>query len=182
MLEGIATGAVRRNVTDGSGVKRLVAFSAVVVPGYGRNQLSVAMSSATGVGTVFASVRPQLEMGGVVLPMAPLRGDRALYSFSMDLVSNSDGAAMRVESANMWHRRMGHIIGDSMAVPRKVPQNGVEYDGDVGACDVCAIWESAQQPHPIRASDDVQKPFQLVTSDLVGPITPEALGGFKYAN
>ena len=68
-----------------------------------------------------------------------------------------------------------------MAVLRKV-QNGVEYDEDVTACDVCAIGKSAQQPHPKRASYDVQKSFQLVTSHLMGPITPEALGGCKYAN
>ena len=69
-----------------------------------------------------------------------------------------------------------------MAVLRKVPQNGVEYDGNVAACDVCAIGKGALQPHPKRASYDVQKAFQLATSDLMGPIPPEALGGCKYAN
>ena len=126
--------------------------------------------------------RPRLEMGGVVQPMARLGDDQTLYSYSMDLVSDSDGAAMRVEFANLWHRRMGHINGKSMAVLRKVPQNGAEYDEDAAACDVCAIGKSAQQPHPKRASYDVQKAFSLVTSDLKGPIPPEALGGYKYAN
>ena len=67
-----------------------------------------------------------------------------------------------------------------MAELRKVPDNGVECDGDVAACDVCAIGKSAQQNYPKRASYVVQRPFQVVTSDLMGPINPDARGGFRY--
>lgn len=182
VLEGIAKGTVRGHVIDVSGRENLFAFPAIVVPGLGRNLFSVAMSSTAGVVAVFDSVQPRLEIADVVLPMARLGDDHTLYSFSMDLVRDSAGAAMRAESADLWHRRMGHINSKSMAVLRGVPDNGVEYDGDVAACDVCAIGKSAQQAHPKRASYDVQQPFQLVTSDLMGPIVPEALGGFRYAN
>ena len=77
---------------------------------------------------------------------------------------------------------MAHANSKSMAVLRGVPDNGFQYDGDFAACDVCAIGKSAQQAHPKRASYDVQRSFQPVTSDLMGPIVPEALGGFGYAN
>ena len=130
-----------------------------MVPGLGKSLFSVAMSSGTGVVTVFDSVRPRLEMWSVVLPMEPLGDDWTLYSFSMDLVRDSAGAALRAESADLWHRRIGHINSKSMAVLRGVPDNGVEYGGDVLACDVCPIGKSAQQAHPKRASYDVQRPF-----------------------
>ena len=42
--------------------------------------------------------------------------------------------------------------------------------------------EKCTTTHPKRASYDVQRSLQLVTSDLMGPIVPEALGGFRYAN
>ena len=121
-------GTVRGHVNV-SGHKRLVAFSAIVVPGLGKKLFSVAMSLATGVVTVFDSVRSRLERGNVVLPMDRLGDDRTLYSFSIDLVHDSAGAAMRAESADLWHRRMGHINSKSMAVLRGVPDNGVEYRG-----------------------------------------------------
>ena len=101
-------GNVLGHVTDVSGAQRLVAFPAVVVPRLGRNLLYVAVSSATGIVTVFDYVRPQLEKGGVVLQMTRHWDDQTLYSFSMDFVRESDGAAMRVESADLWHTRMGH--------------------------------------------------------------------------
>ena len=105
MLQGIATGAVRGYVADVSGIKRLVTFPVVLVIDLGRNLFSVAMSSAMGVVTVFDSVRPRLEMGRVIMPMARLGDDHTLY-FYMDVDSDSDGAAMRVESENLWRRRM----------------------------------------------------------------------------
>ena len=124
VLEGIATSPVRGHVTDVNGAKRRFTFPVVVVPGLGRNMFSVAMSPAAGIVFVFDPVRPWLEMGGVVLSMAWLGDDQTLYSFSMDLVRDSDGAAVRVEYVDLWHRRMGHVDSKSMAALRKVPDNG----------------------------------------------------------
>ena len=87
---------------------------------------------------------------------------------------------MRAESANLWHRRMGHINRKSMDVLRRMPGSGVDYNGDIQACDVCAVGKSKQQAHPKQATYDVQHAFQLVTVDLKGPIKPAALGGYSY--
>ena len=87
---------------------------------------------------------------------------------------------MQAESANLWHRRMGHINRKSMDVLRRMPGSGVDYNGDIQACDVCAVGKSKQQAHPKQATYDVQHAFQLVTVDLMGPIKPAALGGYSY--
>ena len=49
-------------------------------------------------------------------------------------------------------------------------------------CDVCTLGKSAQQAHPKRASYDVSRSFQLVTTDLMGPLSPPALGRFRYVS
>ena len=54
------------------------------------------------------------------------------------------------------------------------------FDGRVPDCDVCATNKSHQLAHPKTADHKVKLPFQLVFADLMGPITPEALGGYKY--
>ena len=87
---------------------------------------------------------------------------------------------MQAEPANLWHRRMGHINRKSMDVLRRMPGSGVDYNGDIQACDVCAVGKTKQQAHPKQATYDVQHAFQLVTVDLMGPIKPAALEGYSY--
>ena len=57
--------------------------------------------------------------------------------------------------------------------------NGVSFDGPVTDCDVYAVRKSHQLAHPKTANNKVKLPFQLVLADLMGPLTPEALGGYK---
>ena len=61
-----------------------------------------------------------------------------------------------------------------------MPGSGVDYNGDLQACNVCADGKSKQQVHPNQATYDVQHAFHLVTVDLMGPIKPAALGGYSY--
>ena len=58
--------------------------------------------------------------------------------------------------------------------------NGASFDGPVPDCDVCAVGKSLQLAHRKTADLKVNFPFQLVFADLMGPLTPEALGGYKY--
>ena len=86
-----------------------------------------------------------------------------------------------MESAGLWHRRMGHINGKRLDVLRKEPTNGVDYTGDVKDCSVCPLGKSTQNPHPKQADYGVLRPFQLVSVDTLGPFSPPTVGGFKYA-
>ena len=173
VLEGIGTGTVHGTVNDGHGCKTTINFSAFVVPGLGRNLFSVHTAVTNGVVTVFDSVNPRFEIGNTVIPLKPPSPPNDLYSFSMDFASTVDaaGVALRTESAALWHRRIGHINTRSMDILRKEKGNGVEYTGDLPTCDVCALGKSAQQAHSKRASYDVSRPFQLVTTDFMGPLS-----------
>ena len=89
---------------------------------------------------------------------------------------------MRAESADLWHRRLGHINSRILDVLRKVEGNGICYTGNIEACDVCAIRKNAQQAHPKKATYDIKQPFQLVLSDLMGPMSPPVLERFQYVS
>ena len=125
-----------------------------------------------------------MEFDEIVLPTNLLGTDekagKLLCSIEMKLGGGRGGLAIRAESANLWHRRMGHINRKSMDVPRRMLGSGVDYNGDIQACDVCAAGKSKQQAHPNQATYYVQHAFQLVTVDLMGPIKPAALGGYSY--
>eukprot|EP00752_Nemacystus_decipiens_P015693 g14006.t1 len=131
-----------------------------------------------GVATIF-DAQPRLEMGDVIVPLRRLGNDTTLCSVYLEL-DGPPNTVMRAESVDLWHRRLGHINRGSLDVLRKIDDNGVDYTGTFEACDVCAIGKSAQRAHPKNATYDVSRPFQLVSTDLMGPMSPPALGGFQY--
>ncbi|CAB1109543.1 unnamed protein product [Ectocarpus sp. CCAP 1310/34] len=122
-----------------------------------------------GVATLFHPDNPRLESGDVFFPMQTL---------GVDATTGKRIYSIKVESADLWHRRMGHINGKNLDVLRKEQVNGVDYTGDVKYCSVCPLGKSAQQPHPKQATYGVLRPFQ---HDTLGPFAPTALGGSKYA-
>ena len=177
VIEGKAKGTIIGTFNDQHGKKRPVSFSAIAVPGLGRHLFSPVVALEMGVATIFDSTQPRLEMGDVIVPLKRLGNDTTLCSVSLELDSPPN-TAMRAESADLWHRRLGHINSRSLDVLRKIDNNGVDYTGTLKACDVCAIGKSSQRPHPKKATYDVSRPFQLVSTDLMGPMSPPALGGF----
>ena len=84
------------------------------------------------------------------------------------------------DAATLWHRRMGHLNSNSLNLLKNVGSNGVEFGGPVPDCGICAVGKSHQLAHPKTANNKVERAFQLVMTDLMGPMLPEALGGFKY--
>ena len=84
-----------------------------------------------------------MEFDEFVLPTNLLGTDekagKMLCSIEVELGGGPGGLAMRAESADLWHRHMGHINRKSMDVLRRMPGSRVDYNGDIQACDVCAV-------------------------------------------
>ena len=85
-------------------------------------------------------------------------------------------------TATLWHRRMGHLNRKRLDLLKKVSNNGVSFDDTVPDCDVCAVGKILQPAHLKTADQRVQRPFQLVLTDLMGHFAPVALGGCKYVS
>ena len=149
ILEGIGTGTIYGTVLDIHKRQVLVNVSVFVVPGLGRNLLSVPASASKGVATIFDRDRPRMEVGNAVLPLTPPVTEE-LYSFKLTLTDGDSaaGVALRAESANLWHRRVGHINGRYLDVLRRVPGNGVEFTGELQSCDVCALGKKLSEASP----------------------------------
>lgn len=76
----------------------------------------------------------------------------------LELGDNAEGLALKVESADLWHWRMGHISRKSWDVLKELPGNGVECNGDMKECGTCPISKSEQQPHPKQVTSEVLIP------------------------
>ena len=83
-------------------------------------------------------------------------------------------------SAEAWHRRLGHPAEPAMRRVMNKPETRVNFTGSLSSCDTCMINKSTQKNHPkISESTSVTGRLQLVTADLLGPVTPTALGGYQ---
>ena len=195
LLKGVTTGTIFGAVTDNNGNDRRVSFRVVLVPDLGTNLFFVTVAMPKGVATLFHPANPRLGSRDVVIPMQTCGVDDAtgklMCSIEVELGGGAGGRivlgrapddlALKSESADLGHRRMGHINHKSLDILRKEPASGVDYTGDLKNCSTCPLGKSAQQPHPKQATYNVLRPFQLVSVDTFGPFTPKSLGGFKYA-
>ena len=87
-----------------------------------------------GVATVFHPNKPRLEFEDMIFPMDELGIDEQtgylLCSITLKL-SDSSGVAMRAVSADIGHRRGGHLNSKSLDILRRASGNGVDCDGAV---------------------------------------------------
>ena len=61
--------------------------------------------------------------------------------------------------------------------------NSITFDSAIVNCHVCAVGKGEQPAPPKKAQHaGITRPFQLCSSDLKGPFTPEAQGGLKFVS
>lgn len=69
-----------------------------------------------------------------------------------------------------------------MNLLKKQDHNEVSFDETVPDCEVYTVGKSHNLAHPKTVDHKIKLPFQLASTDLMGPITLEAPGGYKYVN
>ena len=87
--------------------------------------------------------------------------------------------AVSVSSFSLWHQRLADLSNKSLSA--LIPQDAYEKDAEFkeSVCQVCIKAKHTRKferkPQP-RAT----KPFELLHSDLCGPINPPSKSGFRY--
>ena len=124
---------------------------------------------------------PRLKTDNFTISLQGLGYD--LYSFSLDFNHGSDRPELAMQdatSANLWHRRIGHLNRKSLDLLKNIDNNGVSFDGTVPDCDVCAVGKSHQLAHPKTTDHKVKTPFPAGFRKPDRIFDSEALGGYKY--
>ncbi|MEP5174639.1 GAG-pre-integrase domain-containing protein, partial [Marinobacter alexandrii] len=156
VLFGVAAGTINGTITDDGGNKRNFSLRAIIVPELETNLFSVSLAIVEGMAALFHQDKPRSEKGDLVVRMKTLGVDKTtgIIMCSIDVAVENRagitvtpiGAAFKVASARLWHRRMGHANRNTMEVLWKIPHSGVEYNGNLKPCDVCPFGKSEQQP------------------------------------
>jgi hypothetical protein len=95
--------------------------------------------------------------------------------------NNSSMAVLCAVSADVWHKRLGHVNAATMTSMSKGAVHGMHVRGAVvhGQCDAC--FEAKQPRLPFDESASLAKyPLELVHADVIGKISQESLGGAHY--
>ena len=190
VLLGTATGTASGVIIDEKGHRHQVDLPGLVVPGLGHHQFSASQAAKNGLATSIDS-RPRLEQGQHVVPLQQLNKNQDLFSFDLGFIlapatsrpsRNTTALTALQAPADLWHRRMGHVNPQSLWILRDASDNGIYFSDSVSPCDVCAFGKSKQERHPKTTAHNTARPFPLVYTDPLGPVSPPALGGFRYVS
>ena len=142
---------------------------------------------------------PHLTIGGIIIPLKQDPPDQGMCSLDImfqrnpqdELLGKPEGVShddvpgvvyAATADADILYRRLGHTNPRSMELLRRKEGHRVEYTGTVSGCDICAWSKSRQQAHPKKSTRTTARPMQLIYTDLMGPFTPPAKGGYRYVS
>lgn len=145
---------------------------ALYIPSYKQNIFSVQAAIERGGTVNLASNSAEL--------IAPDGTKFAIEKKAKLYYLNNTMAGTGAQSAETWHRILGHCnMNDVFKLENVVEGMKITTKGKA-ECDTCVQGKMSQYRNrePDRRAT---APFELVHSDLAGPITPESKEGHKYA-
>ena len=154
---------------------------ALYVPSYPCDIFSVHQSVQNGSSVLFEDDRTVLKTkDGTVFDI-----NKMGKLYYLPTVQSSDHmCAFKEKSVTLkqFHQMMGHCNQDDLIKLENICE-GIKIKGpkDRFFCDVCTKGKQAHAAINTAPDDRAKAPLQMVHSDLAGPITPTAKGGFRYA-
>lgn len=192
-IHGFATGTLPCAVVDTNGQEHEISVSVTLVPGLGRHLFSPTAAQKHGIHTVFGSenyidaihfkvgLRHSDKMQNVDLRIIRDVHTRQPPMREPLLRDETPSAVAAVAtSADLWHRRLGHPHEAVVRAVAKIPGAGVSITDPMTKCDTCYVNKSVQQAHPKTTVHKAVAPLQRVYTDLIGPLSPAAKGGYMY--
>ena len=142
------------------------------IPSYPQNIFSVQSATKRGASVKFYQNRAELiASDGTTFEIEQQGRLYYLYKSSVN--------QQRKESLETWHKILGHCnIEDVKKLEHVV--NGMHIrDQGTFDCEICTLAKQSNQRNH-EADTRATKPFELVHTDLAGPIEPMAKDGFRY--
>ena len=209
-LYGVGQGVLVVQVLDHIGCKHSVQLPVTIVPGLGRHLFSGRSAAARGVTMIIAmqsyldmgafaiplrkdSHCPSLYQLDLTTGATSRTPETAFPTISGKNFKPETVLAVHATTtpkatslpktvpANIWHKRLGHPNGQVMSKVKDIAECGVNFSDTLSACETCKINKSTQQNHPETSRPDPSsESLKLVSTDLPGPVTPKAIGGYAY--
>lgn len=92
-------------------------------------------------------------------------------------------AARSNMSANLWHKRLGHLNVNDMNVLKNGASTGVSFQlntNQLQDCIACLEGKMSAKSYPVGEAKRATQPLELIHSDVCGPMPEASWGGAKY--
>lgn len=179
VAEVTAKGNVRITASNGDKYKSFLLQNTLFVPKLRTNLLSVAKIVDKDHNVTFTKMRAYIkDVNGAIKFIADREGDLFLVKTEPDVVN----AAISIKSEEMeWHILLGLLNRrDLNLMMQKEAVTGLKFKTDVfSSCDTCAAGKITSTPFP-KGSQDTSTLFEIVHTDLCGPMRTESNGGARY--
>ncbi|KAD7117216.1 hypothetical protein E3N88_04484 [Mikania micrantha] len=152
------------------------------IPDLCSNILSLGQMTEVGCKVWMDEDQLWLYEDGYQLMMQVQRSPNRLYKISLKIGTPVCLLSSIKDQAWLWHARLGHL--NFRAINNMKSKNIVIGDlttmqGEQ-VCDACMLGKQARNSFPKKSLYRANKPFELVHTDLCGPISPPTLGGNRY--
>ena len=88
------------------------------------------------------------------------------------------------QTADIWHQRLGHLNTNSVdQLAKKEMVTGMNCNKSQHAenkCEGCVLGKSNRNPFPKRSNNRATRPYEIIHSDVCGPMQVESKGGSRY--
>ncbi|KAL7995831.1 putative integrase, catalytic core, Zinc finger, CCHC-type, ribonuclease H-like superfamily [Plasmopara halstedii] len=182
-LDARGSESVRFTLQNGAAV---TLTDVLYVPMLDRRLVSVAALTAHGVLVQFEHGKATLVLNGSVV--AVIQKEGKLFAWNVQPEGHDEAheavvQRVRGRDSALWHARLGHVSDSKLKLIRAACDGVPEFPRqDDGVCGGCACGKMSTSPFAHRSGSEVKTshPFQIVHSDVMGPIKPVSKGGARY--
>ena len=171
-------GTVEIRVPDSNGLERKMRLSnALLVPNNTRNLVSVSKLRATGNEVVFGRTLEIRTKNGTVFPFE--ERDSLFIWHNIDYGEQCNLA--NGDPLSLWHKRLGHNNVEDIYKLKDHAAGLKLSEHNLTNCETCQLNKSKKLPVPKDSGTRASEALEIVHTDILGPIQPEAVDGHRYA-
>ena len=174
--KALGIGEVEVSAKDVKGrTKPLILKKALYVPGYRTNLISVSSIIDNGHKVVHEKKNSYLCLKSREKFPITRNGKRFFQPTTpkeKHHFANLSGGSNETE---LWHKRMGH--SNYRDLKNSLPMDLKLHDE---RCETCCLAKTTKTPVPKQNENKASKAGERVFTDVVGPITPSSVDGFRY--
>ncbi|TPX30010.1 DNA-directed DNA polymerase [Synchytrium microbalum] len=178
-INAIGIGHIRANVVSSDTVAPINLVDVLHVPGLHRNLLSARkLVESSQKDVVF-------KPGGIVtlnpsntLTSVSIKGDGPLYEIEIQPLVTAFAATTH----NIWHARLGHASASRMKATSHIVNSEINTASHsyLCSCTGCVLAKHHRSPFPQQSPHRAKKPFDIIHTDVAGPMDETTIGGNKY--